>query len=156
MRSPTLILTATTLVAMASTGRAQQNVRRLPAGEYVDKMKAGWIGQMAAVGLGGPTEFRYPGRIIPENEMPVWRPAMINQFNQDDIYVEMTFLRTLEVYGLDVSVRQAGIDFARSRYGLACANAAGRSNLRKGIAPPDSSHPKFNRNGNDIDYQIES
>ena len=53
----------------------------------------------------------------------------------------MTFLRTLEQYGLDVSIRQAGIDFANSRYPLWCANDAGRKNLRAGIAPPDSGHP---------------
>ena len=151
-----LAVLTTTCVSMSSAKPAPVAERRITVEEYRDRMKAGWIGQMAAVGLGGPTEFRYPGRIMPENETPVWRPGMINQFNQDDIYVEMTFLRSLEVYGLDVSIRQAGIDFARSRYGLACANAAGRSNLRRGIAPPDSSHPQFNRNGNDIDYQIEA
>ena len=75
--------------------------------------------------------------------MPEWKPAMINDaFGQDDLYVEMTFLRTLEQYGLDVSIRQAGIDFANSGYPLWCANNAGRNNLRDGIAPPDSSHPQ--------------
>ncbi|MCD6303649.1 MAG: ADP-ribosylglycohydrolase family protein, partial [Planctomycetes bacterium] len=101
-------------------------------------------------------EFRYRGQIIPAERMPKWRPAMINQFNQDDIYVEMTFLRTLEQYGLGVSIRQAGIDFANSGYRLWCANNAGRTNLRRGIAPPDSSHPQFNVHADDIDYQIES
>ncbi len=82
---------------------------------------------------------------------------MINHaFNQDDLYVEMTFLRSLEQYGIDVPLRQAGIDFANSGYQLWCANNAGRTNLRKGIAPPDSSHPQFNRCPNDIDYQIEA
>jgi hypothetical protein len=79
-----------------------------------------------------------------------------NAFGQDDLYVEMTFLRTMEQYGLDCSIRQAGIDFANSGYGLACANDAGRRNLRKGIAPPDSSHPAFSKCPNDIDYQIEA
>jgi hypothetical protein len=82
---------------------------------------------------------------------------MINDaFGQDDLYVEMTFLRTMEQYGLDCTIRQAGIDFANSGYPLWCANDAGRKNLRKGIAPPDSSHPKFNKCPNDIDYQIEA
>ena len=36
------------------------------------------------------------------------------------------------------------------------ANNAGRTNLRDGIAPPDSSHPQFNKCPNDIDYQIEA
>lgn len=89
--------------------------------------------------------------------MPVWRPELINQaFNQDDLYVEMTFLRTMELYGFDVSTRQAGIDFANSEYEVWCANNAGRINLRQGIAPPDSGHPKFNPCPNDIDYQIEA
>ena len=135
---------------------AEPEYRRLPIAEYIDKMKAGWLGQMAGVGLGAPTEFRWPGKIVPAGDVPKWQPEMINQFNQDDIYVEMTFLRTLELYGLDVSSRQAGIDFASSGYALWHANNAGRTNLRNGVAPPDSGHPRFNHHADDIDYQIEA
>jgi len=130
--------------------------RTLAVSEYVDKMKAGWIGQMAGVGQGAPTEYRWKGAIIPEDKMPKWKPETINQFRQDDLYVEMTFLRTLEMHGLDVTARQAGIDFANTSYGIANANYMGRSNLRCGIAPPDSGHPKFNKYADDIDYQIEA
>lgn len=130
--------------------------RRLSLDAYRSKMKAGWIGQMAGVGWGAPTEFRYRGRIIPEKEMPGWRPGLINQFSQDDLYVEMTFLRSMEIHGLDLTIRQAGIDFANSRYPLWHANKRGRSNLRQGIAPPDSGHPRFNEHADDIDYQIEA
>ncbi|MHC4249528.1 MAG: ADP-ribosylglycohydrolase family protein [Planctomycetota bacterium] len=119
-------------------------------------MKAGWIGQMAGVGWGAPTEFKFRGVIIPEERIPNWKPNMVNQFNQDDIYVEMTFLQTLEDYGLDVSIRQAGLDFAASEYRLWHANVAGRKNLRRGIAPPDSGHPELNKCADDIDYQIEA
>ena len=51
--------------------------RRLPVPEYRDKMKAGWIGQIAGVSWGGPTEFKYQDRIIPEDAMPAWSPEMI-------------------------------------------------------------------------------
>jgi hypothetical protein len=88
--------------------------------------------------------------------MPAWSPEKINQFRQDDIYVEMTFMRTLELYGLDASIRQAGIDFANSGYPLWHANREGRNLLRRGIAPPDSGHPEFNKHADDIDYQIEA
>jgi len=147
------------LSAVTASGRAEDKAkkfRRIPAEVYVDKMKGGWIGQMVGVGWGGPTEFRYRGVIIPTEKMPKWHPKKVNQFRQDDIYVEMTFIRTLEVHGLDVSIRQAGIDFANSGYRLWHANRAGRDNLRGGIAPPDSGHPKFNRHADDIDYQIEA
>jgi hypothetical protein len=62
----------------------------------------------------------------------------------------------MEQYGLDVSIRQAGIDFANSGYPLWHANEEGRRNLRNGIAPPDCSHPQFNVHADDIDYQIEA
>lgn len=130
--------------------------RTLSVAEYRSRMTAGWIGQMAGVGWGAPTEFQFNGRIVPAEEMPTWKPELINQFWQDDLYVEMTFLKSLETYGWDVSLKQAGIDFARSGYPLWHANKVGRDNLRKGIAPPDSGHPQFNEHADDIDYQIEA
>ena len=130
--------------------------RRLSREEYRDKMKGGWIGQMAGVGVGGPTEFRWQGAMVPADKVPAWKPETINQFDQDDIYVEMTFLRTLQKYGLDATPRQAGIDFANSKYPLWHANKAARNRLREGIAPPDSGHPAFNDHADDIDYQIEA
>jgi hypothetical protein len=155
MKKYLLILTVS-LIFLPLSSLSAEEFRHLPVKTYIDKMKAGWVGQMAGVGWGGPTEFHYRGQIIPEEKMPKWRPKMINQFEQDDIYVEMTFLRTLELYGLDVSIRQAGIDFANSGYDLWHANRYGRRNLRNGIAPPDSGHPKFSDHADDIDYQIEA
>jgi len=153
----TLSLTFVCAVSSALLATLQAaEFRRLSVADYRDKMAGGWIGQMAGVGWGGPTEFRWRGEIIPADKMPEWKPEMINQFHQDDIYVEMTFLRTLEVHGWDVSIRQAGIDFANSGYPLWHANRAGRDNLRSGIAPPDSGHPEFNKHADDIDYQIEA
>ncbi|MFZ9034118.1 MAG: ADP-ribosylglycohydrolase family protein [Anaerohalosphaeraceae bacterium] len=142
--------------AAADQKNADTPYLRISVDDYVDKMKAGWIGQMAGVGWAAPTEFNYLERIIPEDEVPAWKPERVNQFNQDDIYVEMTFLRTLELYGFEVSYEQAGIDFANSGYQLWHANKFGRDNLRKGIAPPDSGHPKFTKHSDDIDYQIEA
>ena len=134
-----------------------QEFREISVQEYRDKMKAGWIGQIAGVCWGAPTEFKFCEQMIPEDKMPKWTPEMINHaFGQDDLYVEMTFLRTMELYGFDVSQRQAGIDFANSGYQLWHANLAGRKNLRRGIAPPDSGHPTFNGCADDIDYQIEA
>jgi hypothetical protein len=151
-----LVFLCVAVASMAAAPAKPGASRRLPIKQYRDKMAGGWIGQMAGVGWGGPTEFHFQGKIIPADKIPQWRPEMINQFNQDDIYVEMTFLRTLEVHGWDVSVRQAGIDFANSGYPLWHANRAGRDNLRAGIAPPDSGHPQFNKHADDIDYQIEA
>ena len=135
----------------------KENVRRLSVDEYRDKMTAGWLGQMIGVQWGLPTEFRYQGNTIPDDKVPAWKPDMINGgFDNDDLFVEMTFLRSLELYGLDISPMQAGLDFANSKYALCAANWAGRDNLRRGIMPPDCGHPKFNACADCIDYQIES
>ena len=128
----------------------------LPVEEYRDRMKAAWMGQMAGVGWGLPTEFDYIDRIIPVEEVPPWTPGMINQQGNDDLYVEMTFLSSMERHGTDVSQRQVGIDFANTSYGLWAANRNGRENLRAGIAPPASGHPRYNPHCEDIDYQIEA
>jgi hypothetical protein len=125
--------------------------------EYRDKMKGGWVGQMVGVSWGAPTEFGWMGEIIPQSRVPRWRSNMINNaFGQDDLYVEMTFLRSLELYGLDVSIIQAGNDFADSSYQLWHANYEGRNNLRSGVIPPNSGHPEYNNHADDIDYQIEA
>jgi hypothetical protein len=144
------------VASFAATGWSQENVRRLPVKEYRDKMKAGWIGQIIGVSWGAPTEGRFR-EIMPPDKMPPFQDTLVNNaFSQDDLYVEMTFLRSMEQYGFDVPIRQAGIDFANSGYALWVANNAGRTNLRNGIAPPDSSHPKFHNCAGAIDYQIEA
>lgn len=150
------------LLVAICVGSASAGERRISVEEYRDKMKAGWLGQMIGVGWGLPTEFHYRWEIIPEDKTPVWEPEMINQYVNDDLYVEMSFIKSLETYGVDVSSRQAGIDFANSQFGVVHANFYGRDALRSGIAPPDCGHPQFNRSGvndihsDDIDYQIES
>ncbi len=138
--------------------------RKISFAAYKDKMKAGWIGQMAGVSWGAPTEFKFKSKIIPIDEKtglpelmkPLTHNTVNQSFSQDDLYVEMIFLGTLEKYGLEASRRQAGIDFANSKPRLYCANAIGQGNTRLGISPPWSGHPKFNIQPNAIDYQIEA
>ncbi len=155
-RSMTALGAGLLAMGMAAAAAAQDPVRRLPVREYRDRMKAGWIGQIIGVSWGAPTEGKFHA-IIPKEKMPPFREGLVNEaFDQDDLYVEMTFLRSMEQYGLDVPIRQAGIDFADSGYALWVANEAGRRNLRNGIAPPDSSHPKFHNCAGAIDYQIEA
>ena len=166
MKHGCVILTAVVLLGLSVAGcegtRIRESMglgstnRRISVEEYVDKLKGGWLGQMAGVGWGAATEFKYKGVIMPQDSMPRWTPQMVNQFGQDGLCVEMTFLRTLERRGLDASARQAGVDFANTGFPLRHANHEARNNLRAGIAPPDSGHPRFNLHADDIDYQIES
>lgn len=150
-------IAAVAVLLWAGCVSAAEGERRLSVKEYRDRAKAGWVGQIVGVAFGAPTEFRSRGRIIPERDTPAMKPELVNHaFNQDDLYVEMTFVRLAEERGLDFTQREAGVAFANSRYALWHANAAGRHNLLSGVAPPDSGHPKFNAHADDIDYQIEA
>ena len=144
--------------ADGETAKATEKpVRRISIADYRDRMKAAWVGQIAGVSWGWPTEFKFNHKIIPDEKWFPWKPEMSAEaFSQDDIYVEITFLKTLATYGYGVSQRQAAIDFANSQYRLWHANAEGRNLLRKGVAPPDSANPRLNSCANDIDYQIEA
>ena len=155
LKSHTLLFTASLFLLAACSVKTTEN-QTIPLNEFEDKLKAAWIGQMVGVGWAAPTEFKWIGDIIPEDKIPEWTTETINQFGQDDMYVEMTFVETLEKYGIDASIRQAGIDFANTQYGLAVANDLSRESLRRGIAPPASGHPRFSSCSEAIDYQIEA
>ncbi|MDX2432290.1 MAG: ADP-ribosylglycohydrolase family protein [Bacteroides sp.] len=152
MKKYLLIISITSLFACSQ----RVSHKEISLDEYRDKMKGAWIGQMAGVGWGLPTEFDFIDVIIPEEKLPDWEAGMINQQGNDDLFVEMTFLSSMEKYGIDVDNKQAGIDFANTGYGLWAANRTGRENLRSGMAPPESGHPLHNANCEDIDYQIEA
>ncbi len=131
-------------------------MQRLSKEVYVDKCKGAWAGQMIGVCYAAPYEFHYNGRIM-EDSIPPWNPENVRgATGQDDCYVEITWLKALEKYGLDISNEQAGQTFAETRFGLAHANHFGRENCRHGILPPRSGHPQYNRCADDIDFQIEA
>ena len=154
----TVILASAALSTMMFAGCITgESVRTISVEDYRDKMAGGWFGQIIGVTYGWPTEFKKAGTLFEDKELPVWTEATANNcFGQDDLYVEMTFLNSLDKRGIDVSSRKAGIDFANSKYRLWCANHNGRNNLRRGIAAPSSSHPKNHPSTDDIDYQIEA
>lgn len=119
-------------------------------------MKGGWIGQIAGVSWGAPTEFKWQDKTIPADQMPAWRPSMINDaFGQDDLYVENVpaFARGVR----DRCAELAGGDRLRQQRVSALVRQQRRAHeSAPGRRPPDSSHPQFNKCPNDIDYQIEA
>jgi len=129
----------------------------------LDKIKGGWAGQTLGVTYGGPTEFKYNSRIIPDSVIIPWpesgyckdwfdnRPGLY-----DDIYMDLTFVEVFEKYGLDAPVDSFAMAFAYAQYPLWHANQAARYNIMHGIMPPKSGHWKYNPHADDIDFQIES
>ncbi len=92
-----------------------------------DKVRGGWAGQMIGVSYGAPTEFAYLDRLVPEDELPVWKPEMISEaLNQDDLYVDIAFAAALDEHGLDATTADFAAMFRDTQFSLWHANLAAR------------------------------
>jgi hypothetical protein len=154
-------LTLAALVILLLPGRSvpaapPEGTTVLPYATFANRLRGGWAGQMIGVSYAAPYEFHALGRILDEPLRP-WTPDRVaNSIDQDDLYVEMTFLKTLADHGIRPTWEQVAAGFRDSRYNLWHANKAGRDNLRAGLLPPESGHPTKNAHSDDIDFQIEA
>ncbi len=120
-----------------------------------DKIAGGWAGKMVGVTYGAPTEFRAQGKIYSDSIK--WKPADIKgSMWQDDIYVQLTFLMSMDKYGIDAPAKRYQEMFARAGYGLWHANMQARKNYYDSIFAPVSGTPEYNIHADDIDFQIEA
>lgn len=120
-----------------------------------DKIAGGWAGKMIGVTYGAPTEFHALGKTFDD---PIkWVPADVKgSIWQDDMYVQLTFLMTMDQYGIDAPAKKFQELFAKAGYQLWHANVQGRKNYYDSIFPPQSGHPDYNLHADDIDFQIEA
>lgn len=153
----TLALAAAFLTALTVTSAySSEPELRISVSDLRDHILGGWVGQGVGVCFGASYEFKSCGAII-EGELEPWTPEKLaGSLDQDDLYVETTFLAALEAYGPGVTYEQAGHAFAATTFRLWHANHAGRENVRRGIMPPISGHPRYNIHADDIDFQIQS
>ncbi len=120
-----------------------------------DKIAGGWAGKMIGVTYGAPTEFRAQGRTYEDSIL--WEPADVKgALWQDDIYVQLTFLMTMDHYGTEAPARKYQELLAKAGYPLWHANVQARKNYFDSIFPPQSGHPDYNLHADDIDFQIEA
>jgi len=120
-----------------------------------DKIAGGWAGKMIGVTYGAPTEFRAQGKTYEDSIK--WIPSDVKgSIWQDDIYVQLTFLMTMDKYGIDAPARKFQELFAKAGYHLWHANVQARKNYFDSIFPPQSGHPDYNLHADDIDFQIEA
>ena len=104
-----------------------------------DKIAGGWAGKMIGVSYGAKSEFNARGMTF-EKALP-WEPNMVdNSLNQDDMYVQMSFMMTMDEHGLDASAEKYAESFANAGYRLWCANVQARKNFWDGIMPPLSGY----------------
>ncbi len=127
-----------------------------------DKIKGAWAVQTIGVTYGGPTEFRYLQKIIPDSVEIIWSDTTMLYWMTnipglyDDVYMDLTFVEVMEREGIDAPASSHGEAYANAKYWLWHANQQGRYNILHGILPPESGHWLNNPHADDIDFQIEA
>ena len=153
-----LALAAAAVLALG----AQAKTVTLSRATLLDKIKGGWAGKTIGCAYGGPTEFKYPGRMIPDSIHIAWNDTLVAHYYKylpglyDDIYMDLTFVDIFEKKGLHAPVSDFAHAFATAGYPLWAANQGARYNILNGIEPPASGYWKNNPHADDIDFQIEA
>lgn len=156
MKKVSLLISLSLLILLTiSCSNSPQEFRTIKPEVLKDKIAGGWAGKMIGVTYGAPTEFRAQQRI---NEDPIkWEPSDIKgSMWQDDIYVQLTFLMSMDKYGMDAPSKKFQEMFAKAGYGLWHANMQARKNYYDSIFAPLSGSPEYNLHADDIDFQIEA
>lgn len=155
MKYTITLLTLGLLLALNACKKTDDKFVSLAPDVLKDKIAGGWAGKMIGVTYGAPTEFRAQG--IMYDDSIRWTPADIKgSIWQDDLYVQLTFLMTMDQFGADAPAKKYQELFARAGYPLWHANVQARKNYYDSIFPPESGHPAYNFHADDIDFQIEA
>jgi len=135
---------------------------KLTKSELLNKIKGGWAGQVIGCTYGGPTEFRYLSKMVPDSVELTWSCQSVKFYFDnapglyDDIYMDLTFVDVFDKEGIYAPASSHAMAFANADYMLWHANQAARYNILNGIMPPESGHWKYNLHADDIDFQIEA
>lgn len=150
-----LIIIVLVLALIFSCSPEQTNFHTISTQVLKDKIAGGWAGKMIGVTYGAPTEFHARGKTFDDSIQ--WTPKdIIGSMWQDDIYVQLTFMMTMDKYGIDAPAEKFQEMFAKAGYMLWHANMQARKNYFDGIFAPASGNPEFNSHADDIDFQIEA
>jgi hypothetical protein len=150
------LVTLLSLILLAfSCNNSPDGVKTISTDTLKDKIAGGWAGKMIGVTYGAPTEFRAQSRMFEDSIK--WKPSnSVESMWQDDIYVQLTFLMTMDKFGVDAPVKKFQELFAKSGYPLWHANMQARKNYFDSIFAPASGSPEFSMHADDIDFQIEA
>lgn len=145
-----LVLTILTIAACKSI----EPTVTISRDTMLDKVKGAWAGKMIGVMYGRPMEFQCCDTIYtPQID---WKPDYIAAaLNEDDIYGQLNFMATMDLYGQDVAIDSLAHRFAHAQFPLCHANLQARKNYLDGVPANQLSTHANNFHCEDIDFQIE-
>ena len=146
---------ASSILISTSCKNQTSDYKTINADVLKDKIAGGWAGKMIGVTYGAPTEFKAQGKMFTDSIK--WKPSDVKgSMWQDDIYVQLTFMMTMDKYGMHAPAKVFQEMFAKAGYPLWHANVQSRKNYYDSIFAPKSGMPENNFHADDIDFQIES
>ena len=109
--------------------------------EYLDRIQAVWTAQMIAQRTGGRFEHKPAStlRFTPLSHLPGYAPV------DDDYYYEMVATRAFEKYGISLTVQQLGQQWLENNAGSWGSSEQSLLLLKRGIKPPDTGSPRYNK-----------
>lgn len=150
-----LYMLAMSMMLVSCSNNPGKDFKTITPEQLRDKIAGGWAGKMVGVTYGAPTEFKALGKLYTDSIK--WKPGDIKgSLWQDDIYVQLTFLMSMDKYGADAPSKKFQEMFAKAGYPLWHANMMARKNYYDSIFAPQSGMPEYNIHADDIDFQIEA
>lgn len=113
----------------------------LSRAEYLDRVQAIWTAQMIAQMTGVRFE-HHPASVLPVT--PMTEPQGYAPVD-DDYYYEMVAVRAFEKYGIGLTVQQLGQQWLENNAGSWGSSEQALILLKRGIKPPDTGHPRYNK-----------
>src|SRR5258708_1077745 len=132
---------AHSLAAQAESTERSSSWIVLSHAEYLDRVRAIWTAQMIAQ----MTRVRFEHQpasavpVTPMTHLPGYAPV------DDDYYYEMVALRAFEKYGIELTVQELGQQWLENNAGSWGSSEQALLLLKRGLKPPDTGHPKYNK-----------
>lgn len=125
--------------ANAATVRKDRLV--MSRSEYLDRAKAIWAAQMVGQLTGLHFEHK-PASVLKDTPL-VHGDGFAEP--DDDYYYEMVAIRAFEKYGINLTVEQLGAQWLENSAGSYGSSRETLTLLKRGIKPPDTGNPRYNR-----------
>lgn len=120
---------------------------RLSRFDYEDRVRAAWTAQVMGMLMGYAFEHKQAA-VVPVPSLPeTFRNLRVRDAVaiDDDYYYEIVALRAFEKYGPHLTVEQLGEQWRENSAGSWGSSEQTRLLLARGIRPPDTGHPRYNR-----------
>lgn len=121
-----------------ATASAQTKLARA---DYLDRVHAAWLGQIIGTLIGFQFEHKAASAVTVSKLPERYQLAPLD----DDYYYELVALRAFEKHGTKLTVAQLGEQWVENNAGTWGSSEQARLLLARGIKPPDTGHPRYNK-----------